>query len=238
MTDLNQDGVVLFGPVVDGYVLPEDLSTAFKNGRYNKVPIIAGTNRDEFNVLFPAFFKKLIVTKRYYKKQVRLFFDAETAERVLEMYSVKKYKKPSKALKALLSDSFFHCPTRKLLQEINTTNTHSVFRYVYTHKIDKILLKWLGAGHAMELPYVFHHFPKFLNIPEREMNFSADILYYWTQFAHAGNPNHSSGKDWQSYDNNMDNYLELDHAMDMKNGFRTEQCAFWDTVKVPAPGDR
>src|SRR4051812_17819951 len=39
------------GLVIDGYLIPEDLSITFANGKQNDVDVLAGSNKDE-NTLF------------------------------------------------------------------------------------------------------------------------------------------------------------------------------------------
>ena len=43
----------VFTPVVDGWVLPDDVMTIFDQGKQNAVPMIAGTNADETTIFIP-----------------------------------------------------------------------------------------------------------------------------------------------------------------------------------------
>src|SRR5208283_2399162 len=43
----------VFRPVVDGWVLPDDVMTIFDQGKQNAVPMIAGTNADEASIFMP-----------------------------------------------------------------------------------------------------------------------------------------------------------------------------------------
>src|SRR6185369_5263077 len=38
------------GPVIDGVIIPEAFQSAFKNGHFNHVPVIEGSNHDEFRL--------------------------------------------------------------------------------------------------------------------------------------------------------------------------------------------
>ena len=42
-------GLTSSGLVIDGYIIPEDLSLAFKNGKQNLVDVLVGSNKDEAN---------------------------------------------------------------------------------------------------------------------------------------------------------------------------------------------
>jgi para-nitrobenzyl esterase len=42
-------GLSAGGPVIDGYIIPEDLSLTFMNGRQNPVDVLTGSNKDEAN---------------------------------------------------------------------------------------------------------------------------------------------------------------------------------------------
>ena len=39
------------GMIIDGWIVPEDLSITFANGKQNAVDLIAGTNKDEHSFL-------------------------------------------------------------------------------------------------------------------------------------------------------------------------------------------
>jgi para-nitrobenzyl esterase len=42
-------GLTSSGLVIDGYIIPEDLSITFKNGKQNAVDVLVGSNKDEAN---------------------------------------------------------------------------------------------------------------------------------------------------------------------------------------------
>ena len=42
-------GIGSAGLVVDGYIIPEDLSLTFMNGKQNAVDVLTGSNKDEAN---------------------------------------------------------------------------------------------------------------------------------------------------------------------------------------------
>jgi para-nitrobenzyl esterase len=48
LTGLTSSGLVS-GLVIDGYIIPEDLSITFKNGKQNAVDVLVGSNKDEAN---------------------------------------------------------------------------------------------------------------------------------------------------------------------------------------------
>jgi para-nitrobenzyl esterase len=54
----------------------------------------------------------------------------------------------------------------------------------------------MGATHGSELPYLFGSMP---NLPPPNPALSRQMIAYWTQFAHTGNPNGPGTPYWPAY---------------------------------------
>ena len=81
----------------------------------------------------------------------------------------------------------------------------------------------LGAGHALEIPFVFGDFETglplgdfFQNSPEKEL-LAGSMMSYWSQFAASGNPGRGQsgdGVEWLAWDADASTTLVLDTPSD------------------------
>jgi para-nitrobenzyl esterase len=165
----------------DGTVLPADAADAhFPAGRYNQVPVIAGTNRDE-NKLFMAFDEEYV---RLWFRVLPSVRDEARYERDAEYRSL--------AWKLNGADD----PARWM----RGVQGPSVFAYRFDwDELDRFLwVDWsrvIGAGHAIEIPFVFGDFDIPLlrslfdedNLATRQQ-LSRAMMSYWAEFAASGAP--------------------------------------------------
>jgi para-nitrobenzyl esterase len=168
--------------VADGYVLPAERDTAqlFSDPtKYNAVPIILGTNRDEV-ALFMVRDPNLVETRLWifprlkdpvgYQRQVRYQTDSWRRTGVDD-------------LAAALSQSQ---PGRVFAYRFDWDEEPTVMGYD--------LSRALGAAHGLEIAFVFGEFERGLGLsylypktPARDA-LSKSMMSYWAEFAYAGDP--------------------------------------------------
>src|SRR5215469_15789005 len=116
-----------YTPNINSEVLPQTLKTAFATGDFNRVPIINGTNRDEWR-LFVALSELAgdPVTASNYQSMISstLGVPAAVAAFIAAKYPLTAFPSPSIALGAVGTDVFFACSMLFMDQ--------SVSRYVPT----------------------------------------------------------------------------------------------------------
>jgi para-nitrobenzyl esterase len=185
--DLFRDGVVL--PKADPLLL-------LREGRYNEVPVLLGTNRDEVK-LFMLMASKNV--RRFFK--IPLWFRDQRAYALETDY-------PNQMWKADGVDE----PARAL----STANPGRNFAYRFDWDEERRFLfadlgQMLGACHAIEVPFVFGQLDfagldRYLfdssRLPAAE-ELSRSMVSYWTEFAHSGDP--GRGRDgrlprWYAWD--------------------------------------
>ncbi len=171
----------------DGKVLPVDFYRALASGKYIKVPMIVGTNKDEAK-LFLRSVEPFQEGFKYYS-----IYD-EPAE--LELYDlVSKYT--SDSWKVMAVDQ----PVRTMRGK---KGQPSIYAYQFlwgaggkkNNVLNSRLSVMLGACHAMEIDFVFGTDNASLgayafndeNRPGR-VALSKAMMEYWSQFAWTGNPN-------------------------------------------------
>ncbi len=182
----------------DGLVLPEErpLERIAEGGRYNRVPVILGTNRDE-NRLFlfanPDFVQRILgVFPRI--RNPELYF--ATADAMSRMWQSTGADGPAQVLDR-------RQPGEVFVYRFEWDEAPTVFFYAD-------LGEMLGAAHGFEIPFVFGHWDlgrqanvlfDAANLPGREA-LSERMMSYWAQFAYAGDP--GRGRDgelppWQAW---------------------------------------
>ena len=208
----------------DGYVIPkEGLYKSFESQKMHDKPIIFGSNRDEeklFMVFDNYFVKRPLSFLSWIDSRLNFYIKPKDAQ-YYDIYA--KYMTQSTILGAT------HLPARF------SSFQNSSHVYAYRFDWDEEPGDWsflLGAGHAMELGFLF----KTDAITDREKKSIAQLLYdtnkietdillsnemskYWINFATDGNPNinpyvmSSKWLKWNSA-NNKERYLVLDTIND------------------------
>jgi para-nitrobenzyl esterase len=165
----------------DGVVLPEaEVPAAFASGDYNRVPVILGTNRDEWKLFMFASSEhvarflgvpRLRDAEAYYR-------EADYRSRFWKAWGVDE---PAAAMRRVQGPSVY------------------AYRFDWDEEPSVLgadLGRMLGAAHVMEVPFVFGHWnlgpnSKLLfdedNAPAR-LALSDAIQSYWGQFAWTGSP--------------------------------------------------
>jgi para-nitrobenzyl esterase len=218
-----------WSPTIDGHFLKKVPYVALGDGDFPKIPVVIGTTADEFSTLMLSYFPSWPQTEADYEADVRSFFGSR-ADAILAKYPIANYENDVKfALQRVMTDWHHTCPSRVWLRRAAPHT--KTWRYLYGHRYESTVLGGSGAGHALELPFVFHSFgPRdFVPSPD-ELELSDVITTFWTEFARNGDPGTAGGVTWQGYDPAHDDYLALTTQASMQSGLRTDLCDFWDNL--------
>ena len=223
---LSAVSLVSAGATVDGYVLKSNVLAVFESGNFARVPLIIGTNRDEMRTLLSGFMKpKLIFLESDYKKMLVQQFGEEKAAKIFDYYNPRHFLNAKLALETALTDFFAHCPAKKIVRAAARTG-NPVYNYVFSHVGHSPMYWQMGAGHGLEIPFVFGHMGIERTIWERQL--SREMQSYWSNFARSGNPNGSELVNWP--ESRSTEYLELKTTIESKSDFRKEACEFWENI--------
>jgi para-nitrobenzyl esterase len=183
-----------FGPVIDGYVLPDDPGVLLGTTAQARVPLLIGHNADE------AFFyrNESPRTLTGYRDFVRKLIPSEFVATVLQMYPAADDAAATEAVLRMFSDYRFVTPT--VLTARAATQVTDVYMYRFSRVSPVNQSTWGGAGHGVEIPYVFNHItPDSSQYEEIDRTLSRAVAGAWVQFAKTGNPNGAGLPQWPPY---------------------------------------
>ncbi|MEM9256391.1 MAG: carboxylesterase family protein [Pseudomonadota bacterium] len=192
----------------DGAVIPEQSQLALmKSGMgYNAVPLMTGTTRDEAKLFMAQ-------DPRYVKQRLGFI----PVIRDLDIYN---------GVAAYFSDQWRAVAVDAAAEAIAAGGGAPVYayRWDWDEGADTLLVNYgqlIGAGHGMEVPFVFGDFagalalPGFYNddnTPGRD-ELSQQMRSYWGEFARAGNPGRGREDDlpeWRAWEAGVHNLMLLD----------------------------
>ena len=232
-TILADENPVGYTPDIDGAVLTESIKTALASGQFNRVPVIIGTNHDEYR-LFVAGYQFLgeHVTAANYQSMIAstLGVSPALASTIAAQYPLSRYPSPPVALGAVGTDAIFAC--HALTAEKSLSRYVPVYAYEFNDEnAPELFLPPVGfpygAAHASELPYLFSQATGARPAPfsQAQQQLAAAMKQYWTSLAKTGVP--ASG--WPRFSGASQQMLSL-----VPPNPRTEtdfsaqhHCAFW-----------
>lgn len=183
------------GMIVDGWIIPEDLSVTFAEGRQLPVDVLTGSNEDEGS--FTALFGPPATLESWNASEAMRWGNA--AEMGRAAYPVATDEEARVTATQPFGDnmSWLHRQFAQYQADIGRNAYHYWFRHDPPYDADR---GNLGAAHTGEIPYVFDNlcaprtFPGGSSVElmcgnPREEAFADQVSQYWLNFAATGNPN-------------------------------------------------
>ena len=185
---------------IDGKVLPEQMVTAFDQGKQSNVPILAGFNQGEIRSL-TMLAPKAPATAADYEKEIRARY-GDLADAFLKLYPAADYRE---SILAATRDGLYGWTAERLVRRQAKLGQPS-YLYLFDHGYPAMEAAGLHAFHASELPYVFGtadrlgpNWPKVPDTPD-EKALSNAMLDYWASFSATGKPTADNQPDWPAFD--------------------------------------
>lgn len=218
---------------VDGRIIPEPMADLFGSGRFNRVPIINGSTRNEF-----AWFQAMLELSTGQPVPAELYEQAlggallqlpptllgrtipeDRVADVVAAYPHTDHASPSEAMAQAIGDCGF-------VNLGNRAANRVLRRYVddvYAYELDAPGLEapWpevsfaYGSCHTKDLQYLFPGFRGASGYAatwsEDDAQLAADMVGYWTDFARTGSPNgdEAARATWHAVDPDRDNVMRL-----------------------------
>ncbi len=229
----------LTGPVTGTDRVPEDPMAAIALNRVPRVPVLIGTNTDEFTLFTAVQYLKNHGLPPYSTLMSETFGAGSAA--VAAHYPPQRYGgSAGLAYSAAVTDGEFACPADRMTTGL--ARSAPVYAYEFNDRAAPAPDVFhrapfpIGAGHGLELRYLFDiaGAPP-LNPAQREL--SDQMIDYWSQFVKTGTPDVTGAPQWPQFSSDGSTGPRLS-LQTPKPSITTDyaarhQCAFWATLNGP-----
>jgi para-nitrobenzyl esterase len=227
------------GPNVSGGVLPVLPRQAIAAGAWNRVPVMIGSNHDEWRPLIP-YVLGFPGTPQAFRAVLSRSF-GPLAPRVLAAYPLHRYSAPAYALGAIYTDigaefGIGSCETHQLANVFSAMVPTYSYEFADPHAPAGYWLAppgyQLGAAHGAELAYLLNFGPRTQALTAAHEQLADLMLGYWATFARSGDPNAGTGMHWPRYTRSADQVLALQPSgSTVITSFATDHhCALWNSL--------
>ena len=203
------DQQIDFDPVVDKWVLPDQPSSIFAQGKQARIPVIAGSNAEEVSI----FGSPIVGGSPHHPKTIaeyREWLHREFHDLAPEVFAAYPADKDSDVPQAFLhmeSDHEFGFGAWLLARETQAIG-QPAFLYNFTY-VGSGEFAPLGAFHSEESILLSKKYWKsWVSSPDDE-RLSETLIGYWTQFAKTSRPDGPGLPLWPAYEPGTDQSQEL-----------------------------
>ncbi len=224
------------GPVTGSAALPVDPVTAMAENRAARVPVLMGTNRDEFTLFVALQYLRsgAVYTADQYPVLLRDTFGAN-AVAVGDRYPLSNYGDNVPAAYATaVTDGVFSCVNERMSDDL--ARVGPVYAYEFNDRDAPVpepmrtLPFPVGASHSLELRFIFEiGGVEPLEPPQQKL--SDQMLDYWSRFVTDGSPDAAGQPQWPALaaDAATQPWMSLQpHGVRVVSDFdESHQCAFW-----------
>jgi para-nitrobenzyl esterase len=226
-----------YTPNIDGEFFPVSLGSALATGQFHRVPIIQGSNHDEWR-LFTALDFDLttgpIANNEAAYEAALATLVGPAAPIVSAQYPLASFPSADIAFATAGTDAAFACPA--LGADLSMSQFVPVSSYEFNDEnapqdfLPPVSFPY-AAAHASELQYLFN-LPVTVPRPPlnaQQLQLSSTMQHYWTQFAKLGTPNRPGAPFWQVFNPLAGNFQSLIPPSPTQelNFATSHHCAFW-----------
>lgn len=189
------------GPILDGKLVVETAESAYKAGRFHRVPMIIGSNSAEV----PAGFVNAANKEELWGKFAFVRSEMTSA------YDPDGNTEFAKILTEVNTDKVWAEPARFTARHLESKKVPAyVYLFSYVPAALQQRLRF-GAPHASEIAYVFNNLrvPQGASVDPKDKEVADMMNTYWANFAKTGNPNGQSLPGWPSYKASANEIFEI-----------------------------
>lgn len=211
-----------FGPVTDGGYLPRDMFLPDSAPSAVGVPIIVGSNENEYSLYErtnPNFGKMT-------NAELEAALKPELGERygaVIAAYAESRDTSDPWEIYIAIRSNRFHAGTNLV------ASIHSAAAPVYLYSFDFKATERLGAAHGAEIPFVYNNATENPNARPGADKVETAMSEAWIAFARTGNPNHSGIPEWPTYNTDTRQGMIFDVESTIVNDIRALERKVWET---------
>jgi para-nitrobenzyl esterase len=210
--------------IVDGYLVPEDLSITFAQGKQNDVEVIAGSNGDE-----GTFFARDPETADGFRARARQRF-GEMSDAFLKLYGASTNAEAKASYLASYADETSW--NMRQWAALQNRRGKKAYAYYFTRvpRTADGTPSPRGASHTVEIQYAFNN-PTGLQWDETDRKLADMMSSYWVNFATKGDPNGPGLPNWPVYkDHSSGRVMVLGDTVQLESTPPAAKLTFFDSA--------
>jgi para-nitrobenzyl esterase len=211
-----------FSPITDGYCIPEDMKTIFKNKKHNDVPLLAGWVTGDANL-----FNREILSAGKFRSFVAETYGIRKDE-FLEVFPAPDDEAAKQSQQKLGMLQFAGYPDHLWAH----FNSRPGFLYYFSYvPADKPNFPDYGAFHTSEVPFALRTLSRW-DRPWRAVDYEVErtMSAYWINFIKTGNPNGHGLPEWKLYDRQQGHIMEFSEKPELKEGLFRKELQFLESL--------
>lgn len=195
------------GPIIDGYVLPNQILQIFHEGKQNPVDLLTGWTQEE-GLVFGG-----IKNATDFKQQLMDRY-GDQAEEILQFYLATSDETAKQAQFDLARDIIFGSQNYTWAN-IQSQSGNRTYVYRFFRKVPGTgIYANYGAFHTGDVPYAYDNL-RFIDRPweKADHQLAETMSGYWANFIKSGNPNGNNLPLWPEYQLNDKRIIILDQKV-------------------------
>jgi para-nitrobenzyl esterase len=230
-----QARITVTAPVIDGETIPDVTNKMAKNGSARNIPVIIGTNVDEWKLLALMQPGSSQLSEQQMLKQLGALVEAADVKELVTAYRNARERRgesitPSEISSAIQTDRMFRIPALELV-EAQRDNKQLAYGYLFTWK-SPVMGGALGACHGLETGFVFGNYDDTFCGTGLDADKLAECIQdAWLAFARTGDPSCKTIGKWPVYGKDRLTMI-LGKDCHVEAAPYEEERRAWDNVRI------
>jgi para-nitrobenzyl esterase len=230
-------GTLAWQPSIDGNVLPRSPVEEVASGAAANVPLLVGTNRDEWKLFLLADRGARRMDGAALRRRLEralAHHDAADPDRAFETYRLSDTERrgsaPWERWAAFQGDRVFHAPATQLAERHAAHGR--TWSYLFRWSLP-LLRRPVGACHGLEIPFVFGSLRDpwlrpWMGATRGARDLSQRMQRAWIEFARSGDPRHEGLPSWPRFEPERRPTLAFDARCALLESPFSETLPFWE----------